>query len=338
MDTEVITKELQAFNTTDAAIAVLRKEYMVLTIEGLEDKEGLEKVHKARMDCKTRRVAVTKRGKELREDAVKFQKSVIEEEKRIISMLQPIEDHLNDEENRVNEELAKIKAEAEEAERARIQARANMLFSMGCAFDGENFHYGIQILPQTLMRVCTDDQFASFCEKIQEAINIKKAEEAAEAERIAKIEAEQKRIAAEQAAERARLAQEAKALQEARDAMDREKNAAEEAKLKAEQDKLRAIEIENVKKEAALKAESAMLEKIRRETEEAAAKKRAADIAAEKKAARRPDKEKILAYSRAISDIPLPELRHAEFTNLLVTAVNDIGQTLADLNKRMEEL
>lgn len=113
IDTEVVTKELQAYNTTDAAIAQMRKDYMALKISGIEDKEGYLAVHRARIDVKSRRVAVTKKGKELREDFIRRQKLVIADERRIVGMLQPIEDYLTDEENRIDNERERIRQEVE---------------------------------------------------------------------------------------------------------------------------------------------------------------------------------------------------------------------------------
>ena len=63
-----------------------------------------------------------------------------------------------------------------------------------------------------------------------------------------------------------------------------------------------------------------------------------ARIAAERKAQRRPDKEKLLEYARAITDIPQPSLKHDEFIALLATTTGEISQVLADLNKRLEEM
>lgn len=357
METEVITKELQKFNTTDAAITTMRQNYMGLTIKDLDDREGYEKVHIARMDCKQKRVQVTKRGKELREDAVKFQKAVIAEEKRIIDQISPIEDYLNDEESRIDEEKARIRAEAEAKIAAMVKARGDRLYSLDCRFDGTKWLYrGTDIATQAEIANMVDESFDSICKTIQDVKDAEAKAEAeaeaarqAEADRLAKVAEEQNRIAAEQAKERERLAAEAKALQDEKDMLAREAKAAEEAILKAEQDKLRAAEMEKAKAEAAEKARIETEAKIKKAAEEKEAREKAeaeekikreekARIAAERKLARRPDKEKILAYSRAISDVPLPELKHAEFTSLLEITVTEIGQVLSDLNKRMEEI
>jgi len=304
METEVITKELQAYNTTDAAIAKIRQDYMALTIAGMEDKEGYDRVHVARMDVKNRRVQVSKKGKELREDAVKFQKAVIAEEKRIIDLMAPIEDHLAEEESRVDEEKERIRREAVEKEAARLQARVNRLFNMGCRFDGATYTYGPDIkAPQALIKVCTDEQFEIFCGAIQAAVD-KDTAEKAEVERIRKEEsARLAQVAREQEAERQRLAKETKALQNERDRIEREKREAEEARIKEVQERFRAQEIHAAEVNAAEKARLDVQERIRRDAEERAKKEEAARIRAEKREARRPDKEKLLILIGKIGEI-----------------------------------
>ena len=354
MQLEEITKELTMYNATNAAIADRRERYMALTINGIDDREGFEAVHIARMDIKTIRVNVEKKAKILKEDALRFQRDVNGEKTRILDLLAPIEDYLSDEENRITEEKTRIKAEAEAKIAAIIQGRVNRLFAMGCRFDGMNYAYGPVIAAQVFINVCTNEDFELICQKITEVIEgelaAKAAEEAArktEAERLAKITEEQNRIAAEQAKEHERLAAEAKIIQNEKDRLAREAKAAEDAKLKEEQDKLRAIEMEKAKAEAAEKSRLETEARIKRESEEKEAKAEAeaefrikmeekARVAAERKAARRPDKEKVLAYTRALMDVPLPDVKHPECADLLGTALKEIHQVIADLNKILE--
>ena len=94
MEEQEIKKELTKFNVTDAAIAQMNQEYMALTIKGVEDIKGYKAVHDARMTVVKKRTAVVKVGKELREEANRFNKIVIGEEKRILVGLGQIRPHL----------------------------------------------------------------------------------------------------------------------------------------------------------------------------------------------------------------------------------------------------
>ena len=338
MEEGIITKELQAFNTTDAAIAKLHQDYMGLVIQGMDDKEGYERVHIARMDVKQRRVSVAKKGKDLREDAVKFQKAVIAEEKRIIGMLQPIEDHLTDEESRIDDEKARIKAEAAAKEAARIQRRVNTLFSLGCRFDGVAYIYDSLVAPQALIKECTDEQFVTFCNAIQAKVDEVAALKAAGEARLAQIKADQDRIAAEQEQERQRLLREAQAIQEERDKIAREKKAAEDAKLREEQEKVRAAEMEKAKAEAAEKARIETEARIKAEAEARAAKEEKARLAAERRAARAPDKVKILAYIDALDAFESPNVKTDEGSAVLLDVQNILENAISEMKKKVEAL
>lgn len=310
MEPEVNEMAVVKFDITEAEISELRVKYMELTIKGLDDKPGFDAVHRARIDIKGRRVFVEKTGKMFREKAIKYQKDVITEEKRIIGLLAPIEDYLSDQENRIEEEKARIKAEAETKIQAIFQARENRLLDMGCRFDriAMAYSYGELVAPVAMVKVAPDDIFEKICVAIQGAVDTEKSIKAEEDARIASVKAEQERIASEQAKERERLAAEGKTIQDAKDALTREKKAAEDAILKVEQDKQRAVEMEKAKTEAAEKARIETEERIKREATEKEAKEKAeaeekarkeevARIKAEKKAARLPDKDKLMAFA-----------------------------------------
>jgi hypothetical protein len=337
MDAAVISTELQRYNTTDAEIAKRRK-YLDYTIKDLSDTDGYSLVHKARMEIKSMRIAVTKRGKELREDAIKFQKAVISEEQRIIGQLSPIEDHLADEEARIDEENARLKREAEEREAARVKARADKLYSLNCRFDGHTWTYdGATVTHEEVIK-CTDDQFKAFCNNIEAK---QKEEREAKADEERKQQAEigrLKQIAAEQA-ERERLIEaREKAVKDAQEKLEREKRAEEAAKLKAEQDRIRAEELEKAKKEAAERA--VLAEKMRLEQEVAAkaAKEEKARLAAERKAARAPDKVKLQNLLAVLANMQYPELKSEEAQEILEDLANHINMALEAAVKRLEAL
>lgn len=234
-------KVFDVIGVNDAKIAQAIEKYGELTVKDINDKIGLAAVHEGRMVFKGMRVMVEKYAKKVREKAVKFQKDVITEEKRVVGLIQVGEDHLADQENRITEEIASIKAEAAAIVAAKILDRQNLLFKMGCRLlDGVTFSYsGVAVAEKNKVVIATDDQFAALVQSLQEVLD----EEAAE-----KAEAEKKRleeqaiilkIQQEQEAERQRLeAEQAKIKQERKAA---EKELAEaQAKLKAQQEELAA--------------------------------------------------------------------------------------------------
>ena len=356
MDQETIGKELQKFNVTDAAIAELSTRYMGLTIKDIEDKEGYKKVHEARMDVKGRRVSVQKTGEELRADAVKFQKTVIDEQKRIIGLLAPIEAHLDEEETRIDNEKAAIKAAEEKLLAVKIQERVDRICAYGAIYNGKLYvAHGILIMP-AIIKEANDQDFDALIAQIQAEKDAEDAKNKA-AESARKVEEERlKKIAADQEAERQRLAEAAKKQEEeaARIKADQETIEKarqtliedEAARLKAIGDernrvtfeKVRAAELENVRIQAIEQARIDVEAKIKRQVEEKAAADLRAKIAAEKKEARRPDKAKLKSYINTIFSIPEPEMKTEEGKAVQKRIDEALESMNASMNAWIEEL
>ena len=86
--------QLEKFNPTTAELKQKAEECSSLIIKGVDDKEGYQAVHKARMDLVRTRREINKTGKELRAEAIAFQKAVIDKEKELIGIISPVEDDL----------------------------------------------------------------------------------------------------------------------------------------------------------------------------------------------------------------------------------------------------
>ena len=206
------------YNVTDAAIADMESIYMGLSIDDLENKEQFDSVHSARMVVKGKRVEVEKRRKELKSDAISWGKKVDSEAKRIFGKLEPIETHLQDEENKVINEQKRIKAEADEAERKMVQERVDDLFL---------FNVVISLFDAASL---TDAEYADALDQAAEAYH-------AEHNRKAKEDADRKTEAArlelirlEQEAAQTRIDAENNRLTDERAALEAEKKAERERK------------------------------------------------------------------------------------------------------------
>lgn len=265
-------------------IGELAAEYMPLRINGLDDAKGLKVVHEARMVVKNLRVNVEKRRKELKASALEYGRQVDSAAKSLTDLLEPIESHLEAEEDAVTKEKERIKREAEEAKRLKLQKRLDTLMQYGVVGSVAN------------VEPLTDEAFNLLVSRAKSEFEARQAAEAAAA-------LKQKQEAERLAAERAELDRQ------------RKEQEAERAKLEAER---RAIELENAKREAAEKARIETEQRIAREQEHAkalkeAAEKRAQEEAAAKEAARlkaeaeRPHREKILAVAEAVAALVAPE-------------------------------
>lgn len=344
MNEETITKELTRFNITDTAIAKLRTDYMKLKITDISDQKGYALVHHARMDIRDRRVAVTKQGKAIREDALAFQKMVLTEEKRILALLEPIEEHLMSQEKAVDDALLEIKLAKARAEEAKIQKRVDALYALGMRFDGVNYVVLEMGIAHKSMAAWTDDQFKIMYEKVKTATeneNKRLAEEAAAAKKAyleaARIEAEEKQRLAKQKIEQEK---EAKRLEAERQTLEDRRRAVEKLE--------NARNIEKAKKEAAKQAEKETKERMKREYEakaakekeeaerkkakeehEAAAKAEEARIAAEMA----PDKVKLVEWTNQLRTVKPPSMKTRKMQNVVDMAMGELKTTVAYILK-----
>jgi DNA repair exonuclease SbcCD ATPase subunit len=289
------------YDVTDAIIAEMKSQYMGLTIQGIDDKEGYEMVHKARMVVKGKRVEVEKKRKELNKEALAWQKSVNAEAKRITDLLRPIENHLKVEENIVTEEKNRIKEEKERKEREKTQARIDELAKLGAP------------VPFFEIAALSNEEFAVVLDK---AIDEHRKAEAQKA----KEEAEQKEKAEAECIEREKMEAKLKAGREELEKL-RQAQATKDAELKAEQKRLEDEKqaFEDAKRKAA---------------EEEADKKAEAEREARREALK-PDREKLLALHKKLnSDFPekFPEVESEFAQDVLDKFEVALKNALADLS------
>ena len=348
VEQEMITKALAEYHVTDAALAKLNEEYMALTVKSVADVQGYNLVHAARMNIKGKRVEVEKTRKKLKEDALEYGRAVDGEAKRITALLAPIESHLESQEKIVDDEKARIKAEAEAKEAARIKARLDKLYALGCVFRGQFFE-----LPFTNeytvmtgeVTVSSDEQFAKIMSKFQTLVgaeNERIAQEAtdkkAEEERLAKVQKEQevrqKELDAQFEKQQAAAAK-LKADQRAVEAEKKRLADEETARLKAIQDEKDRVEAERVRAEEMEKAKKAAAEKALRDKAVAEEK---AKKQAERVAARRPDKEKLILLIIALKAHPFPAMKTPEGKEILAEFETAYLAEINTLNENTEAL
>lgn len=245
--------QLDKFSPQKSELQNLAIQYSALTINGVTDKDGYKAVDEARKDLKRKRVEITKTGKELREEAVAFQKKVIAVEKDLVALIEPIEIELKEKQEVID------KAIETEKRRVLLPARKEQLKEIE-----------VELADEFLLTM-NDQEFLAY-------FNNKKAEVLAERER--KIKEEKEALEKQQ-----RALEEAKKIEEAKvKAAEAERQKAEEnaraAAIQAEIDKKAAVEAERKRAEeekALLIAEQEKKEKERLEAIEAEQKKLAAE-------------------------------------------------------------
>lgn len=227
-------------NKTEQHLLALATKHAGITL--VVDKAGREQAHGAAMELTRARTTVERTAKEARDDATKFSKAVIAEAARLVAIVEPEEIRLKAVRDAWDAEQARIKAEAEAKERARVLAiteriaeiksyftlatqcrtaeRAKALIDKLAAYDLTGFEEfdaeATQAHADTIKAM--GGHFAALTEREAEAARVKAVREEltrqlAEAKRLAdELAAQQKAAAdrlAEERAEFARQQQEA---------------------------------------------------------------------------------------------------------------------------------
>lgn len=314
------------YNLNEAVVAKMEEEFLPLKVQGIEDPGGLASVHDARMVVKKARVELEKSRVALKAKSLAFGRQVDTEAKMWKARLQPIEDHLAAEENKIKEEKARIKAEKEREEEERLQSRVNLLQ-----------RFGKQVFLVNLKAMSDEDFQAAYDEaKVEaEAEKVRLTQEAKEREEREEVE----RV--ERETEEARLAEERAELD--RIAKEQEER---EAALKVEADRIEAKRhalaeekrLEEAKKEAAERTLKEERERVQRETEEKEEADRRAEEEATRQEALRPDKEKLETYGDALLEFSSPTVKDEEARAIAGKVKDMIEDVVSVLRKAIAEM
>lgn len=287
----------------------------------IKNPAGREQCHGAMMTLANARVSISKAGKAARDDANAFSKAVIAEEKRLIEIIEPEESRLRGMRDEWDAEREREKEAKAAAERQRIAALQERITEIRGAVAAASFGCSSALVLEhigDIERMVVDASFEEFQGQAQlakdetldklreihaaavareeEAARLKAEQEAeaarlaAEREELARLRAAEEERQAIAAAERAEEERKARAEYEAEqarlaaeraeaDRIAREKLAAEEAKLRAERERQAAEEKRLAEDRAELDRQKREAEEQRRREEEAArAAKDAADM------------------------------------------------------------
>lgn len=247
---ERIQQDCKKFDVI-GALDEIKKEYEGLTISGIDDLEGYEKVNTARKRVVKLRTGIEKIRTGLNEDALKYQRAVNDYAKKLAAKVAEIENPLEAEKLRIdNLKKEREEEEARKIEERRIQ-RARLLADHGMLFDGVNYGGHGFTIDMASVRDMADSEFG----EIMNTVRISYQEEQAAA-------TERERIRME---EEERQRKEREELEARRKELERqEEEAAERARKLAEEEQERLRKIEEEKR-----AELEERANIRRETLEA---------------------------------------------------------------------
>lgn len=311
---KAIESGLAAFEQRRANLSELASSAKALSLGDWNDRQALKTIADKRKELKAERVQLQKEGKSMRDLITPIARHISAKEKELVDIISPEEDRLQDIELWAESEAEKARQAVIEAENKRIQARIDSLAELGYQIDYSD------------VKGMSDETFAKYLEAAKsqhekelaqkaEADRIQKEKEAqeriereAELKRIAEERAELERLRQRQAAaqriideENARIEKEKKAIEEERLRTELAKKREEEEKERAERIRLAQVEAAEAARLKEIEAE-----RLKRESEE---RQR---LAAERKAARQPDKIKIQKYIADVKAVAIPALNTSE--------------------------
>ena len=313
------------FESAFAQAESWREKALAIRVTSLADKEEMKQAREMRLALKNLRVEAEKKRKALKEDALVMGRAIDGVNNLLLAAIQPLERHLEEQE-KFAERLA------EQERQRRLAERTEAL---------QPYLEAGQAVPA--LDVMTDAQFVKYLDdaKLLHAAKIEAAQRA-EAERIAREQAEaaeRERLRLENERLRAEaIAAEAKAKAEREAAEKAQREAAEkarkerealEAKAKAEREAAeRELARIKAEQEAVAIIERSAREKLERELaakQAAEVAKAKAEAAAAKKAARAPDKTKLLTIAATVRAIQFPTV-----------STPDAAAVLADIEAKRE--
>ena len=260
-------EKLIKFNPSVAEAKKIAEKYVGLKITDPADKGQYDAVFNAQQELKGIRTSITRYGKEARQEAIRWQKEVISQEKELLEIIKPVEDALKSERDRVD--IVKKR----EARRILLPTRKALLEDIGAEWTDD------EILDMDEKEFASEYEAAKAVFELE--VETKRMEREREKRRQEEIEQAKK-----DAAEKAKKEAEEKAEREKKEEAER----VEREKKEAEQKKKEELEAkEREKQEAIEKVKREAAEKERKRKEKEAREKREAE---EKERKEREEREK----------------------------------------------
>lgn len=224
----IINMEVIKLNITDTEIAKMKAEYLPLTINGIEDKAGLQKVYESRQIVKKTRTSLVKYADQLKEKSLAWQRKVNGEKNRIAAELEDIEAHLQGEENKIEAAKQAIRDEAERVKKEKIQSRIDSLAPYGATIE------------LVYLESLSDDQFVQVVANAKVQFELTQSR-LAEEKRIAEEAALQLKKDQEELAALRKSQADAQAIIDNENARVKKEQEDKEAAIKAEQDRQKEL-------------------------------------------------------------------------------------------------
>jgi hypothetical protein len=205
---ELVKTELTKFDAVIPKIEELKAQFLPLTIIDFNDTDGYKAVAEALKFVVKRRTSIEDKRKELKADSLAYGKAVDARAREITQMLSPIEEHLREQKEKVDNELIRIETEKETEKQLVIQNRHKSLLDVGMQLIGNeyiNYNYPeYSSFPVINLETLSEEDFDSHIAILKNLHNLEEFKRIGEEKRIAeekaKFEEEQAKLKEEQEA------------------------------------------------------------------------------------------------------------------------------------------
>lgn len=213
---QLVRSELSKYDDVIPKVEELKAQYMSLTIESIEDKDGYQQVKDAIRFIITKRNEIEEKRKELKADSLAYGRAVDARAREITSMITPIEEYLKEQKARIDDEFEQIRVREEQEKQARLRSKHNALLAAGMNLVGNEYVWTnpnnavhSESLASVNLETLSDIEFEKYVEKLsgiikketalfEEAAKKRKAEEDAIAEERQRLFEEQRKLKEEQ--------------------------------------------------------------------------------------------------------------------------------------------
>jgi hypothetical protein len=205
---ELVKTELTKFDEVVPKIEELKAQFLPLTIIDINDTDGYKSVSEALKFVVKKRTSIEDKRKELKADSLAYGKAVDARAREITQMLSPIEQHLREQKEKVDDELLRMESVKQLEKQLVIQNRHKSLLDVGMQLIGNEYvnnnYSDYSSFPTINLETLTDEDFDSHIAILKNLYNLeefkRKGEEKRIAQEKAKFEEEQMKLKAEQEA------------------------------------------------------------------------------------------------------------------------------------------
>jgi hypothetical protein len=324
-------KQALSIEHTEKELESLAKKFADIT--EIESSDDYSLVKGACREFQKVRVSIEKAGKAARDDANKFAKAVLSEQKRLLDIVVPEEDRLKALRKEVDDKAVREAAEKLKAEEDR---KAQLADRISCIRSLSDFSFGItsENLKDNLnalntFQITEDDYQECFDEAViaKNAGITKLTAAIAEKEELEKLRAIQEEQEKKQAEEQARIDAENEKIRLAQEAIEKEKREIEAKKLAEAEATARKLKEENEKLEREKRAKEAAEQK---KADEEAEKARQEEL--------KPEKEKLIDWINGFINPSAVSLTDDRLKRIRFELIEAIGQLQDSYIKKIEEI